>query len=81
VVGLMIRRQLMPRWVRPNRGITLIRAVLGLIETVQYFDGRHPNAVIIAEIAVRLVLAAVLGLAVPPCNSSRPAQRPPSRLT
>ena len=54
---------------------------LKFVNAVDRFDGRHPNAVIIAEIAVRLVLAAVLGLAVPPCNSSRPAQRPPSRLT
>ena len=54
-------------------GIMLFLAVLGLIETVQYFDGRHPDAVIIAEIAVSLVLAAVLGW---PClGAARPGPR------
>lgn len=57
----MIYRQLIPRRVRSNWRIALILGALGL--TVQYFKGRHIDAVIIAEIGVSLILAAAFGLA------------------
>jgi hypothetical protein len=43
--------------------IVLVPAVIGLIETVQYLNGRHLDATLIAEILGSLVLAAVFGLA------------------
>lgn len=60
-LGLVIYRQLIPRRVRSNWRIALILGALGL--TVQYFKGRHIDAVIIAEIGVSLILAAAFGLA------------------
>ena len=63
VLGLVIYRQLIPRRVRSNMRIVLVLAVIGLIETVQYLNGRHLDATLIAEILGSLVLAAVFGLA------------------
>lgn len=63
VLGLVIYRQLIPRRVKSNMRIVLILAVIGVIETAQYFHGRKIDATIIAEILGSLVLAAVFGLA------------------
>jgi hypothetical protein len=63
VLGLVIYRQLIPRRVKSNMRIVLILAVIGLIETGQYLNGRHLDATLIAEILGSLVLAAVFGLA------------------
>jgi hypothetical protein len=63
VLGLLIYRQLIPRRVKSNTRIVLILAVIGLIETGQYLNGRHLDATLIAEILGSLVLAAVFGLA------------------
>ena len=63
VLGLVIYRQLIPRRVRSNMRIVLILAVIGLIETGRYLNGRHLDATLIAEILGSLVLAAVFGLA------------------
>ena len=63
VLGLVIYRQLIPRRVKSNMRIVLVLAVIGLIETGQYLNGRHLDATLIAEILGSLVLAAVFGLA------------------
>jgi hypothetical protein len=63
VLGLVIWRQLIPRRVRSNMRIVLVLAVIGLIQTGQYLQGRHLDAVLIAEILGSLVLAALFGLA------------------
>jgi hypothetical protein len=63
VLSLVIYRQLIPRRVRSNMRIVLILAVIGLIETGRYLNGRHLDATLIAEILGSLVLAAVFGLA------------------
>lgn len=63
VLGLVIWRQLIPRRVRSNMRIVLVLAVIGLIQTGQYLQGRHIDATLIAEILGSLVLAALFGLA------------------
>jgi hypothetical protein len=63
VLGLVIWRQLIPRRVRSNVRIVLVLAVIGLIQTGQYLQGRHLDATLIAEILGSLVLAALFGLA------------------
>jgi hypothetical protein len=63
VLGLVIWRQLIPRRVRSNTRIVLVLAVIGLIQTGQYLQGRHLDATLIAEILGSLVLAALFGLA------------------
>jgi len=63
VLGLVIYRQLIPRRVRSNTRIVLVLAVIGLIQTGQYLNGRHLDATLIAEILGSLVLAALFGLA------------------
>jgi hypothetical protein len=63
VLGLVIYRQLIPRRVRSNMRIVLVLAVIGLIETGQYLNGRRLDATLVAEILGSLVLAAVFGLA------------------
>jgi hypothetical protein len=63
VLGLVIYRQLIQRRVRSNMRIVLVLAVIGLIETGQYLNGRHLDATLVAEILGSLVLAAVFGLA------------------
>ena len=40
VLGLVIYRQLIPRRVRSNMRIVLVLAVIGLIETGQFLNGR-----------------------------------------
>ena len=63
VLGLVIWRQLIPRRVRSNMRIVLVLAVIGLIQTGQYLNGRHLDATLIAEILGSLVLAALFGVA------------------
>lgn len=63
VLGLVIYRQLIPRRVRSSMRIPVILAVIGLVQTYQFFRAQHIDATLYAELAGSLVLAAVFGVA------------------
>jgi hypothetical protein len=63
VLGLVIYRQVIPRPVKANMRIVLILGVVGAVQAYQFLKGQHIDAVIIAELAGSLVLAAVFGFA------------------
>ena len=63
VLGLVIYRQVVARSVKANMRIVAILAVIGVVQTYQFFKGEHIDATIIAELAGSLVLAAAFGVA------------------
>jgi len=63
VLGLVIYRQVIPRQVKSSMRIPAILGIIGVVQTYQFLKGEHVDAVIIAELAGSLVLAAAFGLA------------------
>lgn len=63
VLALLICRQVIPRPVRSSSSrLMLVLGVIGLVETVQFFQQHHSSgAVTVAALAGSLVLAAVFG--------------------
>jgi hypothetical protein len=64
VLGLLIVRQLRTRPVNSSSArLTLVLGVIGLIETVQFFDHHHGTGTFaVAALAGSLVLAAIFGV-------------------
>jgi len=63
VLGLVIYRQVIPRQVKSSMRIPAVLGIIGVVQTYQFLHGEHVDAVIIAELAGSLILAAVFGLA------------------
>lgn len=63
VLGLLIYRQLVARPVRANARLLVVLVVIGLVETVGYFDKVHAGSAAAVALVGSLVLAAVFGLA------------------
>lgn len=63
VLALLIYRQVIPRPVRSSSSrLMLVLGVIGLVETVQFFQQQHSGGVVtVAALAGSLVLAAVFG--------------------
>lgn len=62
VLGLVIYRQVTPRQVADSLRLPLVLGVVGLIEMWSYLNAHHGSAVLVAELAGSLVLAAAFGV-------------------